>query len=585
MLDAENRSPLSSDRPISILLSGGVALPAKFIQFWSSSTLCDARIRVESRTFEAHRMVLAATSDYFEALIVNERFADSSGTFELPEMDADAFAAVLAFMYHGKCEVTNARLLVEVLQAAMRLQVVPLAAAAATAMKRRLAPNTALVIWQHAEQNNLGGLADAAILAAARGFEEVAASDEWLRAPVGLVLKLLGAERLSVSSESRVFEAAARWLSGQTPSEETPADELAAAVFGCVRFPLLAREYVLERVLSEPMLQNGAAMRLVAAAGWASSDTSPPVAPRLTFDLALYAVGGLDRFTQCMRSVHRCNDLADGSWEPAPPMAVARSHPGVAILDAVDSATLYVLGGYDGTDALDSAERFDVSRGEWEQVAAMGTGRYACGAVVVDGMLYAVGGRSGDEVLSSVERFDPVSGTWEAVASMKSAREGLGVAALHGAIYVAGGFDGSAPMNSVERLDVSRLDGGEWELMPPIGANRMGCGVAALDGALYVVGGYSDSDSHDGRGPRLCSLNIVERYDEARGVWEALAPMTTSRIGCGLAAADGALYAVGGRSSGQVLDSVERYDVSAGTWQSLPSMGLVRSACGVAISH
>ena len=52
---------------------------------------------------------------------------------------------------------------------------------------------------------------------------------------------------------------------------------------------------------------------------------------------------------------------------------------------------------------------------------------------VLDGRLYAVGGHNGTERLNSVERYDPATDTWEAVAPMGTVRNALGVVVLDGA--------------------------------------------------------------------------------------------------------------------------------------------------------
>ena len=54
-----------------------------------------------------------------------------------------------------------------------------------------------------------------------------------------------------------------------------------------------------------------------------------------------------------------------------------------------------------------------------------------------------------------------------------------------GAVYVAGGHDGTAPLNTVERFDVGR---GVWEAVAPMGMSRMGCAAAALDALSGVSG-------------------------------------------------------------------------------------------------
>ena len=44
---------------------------------WRAGELCDFEVIVEGSSFTCHKLVLAASSDYFRALLPGERFADS----------------------------------------------------------------------------------------------------------------------------------------------------------------------------------------------------------------------------------------------------------------------------------------------------------------------------------------------------------------------------------------------------------------------------------------------------------------------------------------------------------------------------
>ena len=68
---------------------------------------------------------------------------------------------------------------------------------------------------------------------------------------------------------------------------------------------------------------------------------------------------------------------------------------------------------------------------------------------------------------------------------------------------------------------------------------------------LYAVGGWNDDDDR---------LSSVERYDEEKDEWEAVADMSTARFGAGACVLGGRLYAVGGCDDYNNLSSVERYD-------------------------
>ena len=71
---------------------------------------------------------------------------------------------------------------------------------------------------------------------------------------------------------------------------------------------------------------------------------------------------------------------------------------------------------------LDTVERFDPTRNNWEAAASTITKRSSFPATVLDGKLYAMGGYDGSSQLDTVERFDPTNNSWEAVASMSTKR-------------------------------------------------------------------------------------------------------------------------------------------------------------------
>ncbi|TFJ98342.1 Kelch-like ECH-associated protein 1 [Platysternon megacephalum] len=64
------------------------------------------------------------------------------------------------------------------------------------------------------------------------------------------------------------------------------------------------------------------------------------------------------------------------------------SAPGVCALNN----SIYAMGGYDGTDQLNSVERYDVETDSWALAAPMGHRRSALGVTVHQGKIYVLGG-------------------------------------------------------------------------------------------------------------------------------------------------------------------------------------------------
>ena len=67
----------------------------------------------------------------------------------------------------------------------------------------------------------------------------------------------------------------------------------------------------------------------------------------------------------------------------------------------------------------------------------------------------------------------------------------------------------------------------------------------------------------------------MERYDEEKDEWEAVADMSTARDGAGAchAVLGGRLYAVGGGDDGDnYISPVERYDEEKDEWETVADM-------------
>ena len=79
-----------------------------------------------------------------------------------------------------------------------------------------------------------------------------------------------------------------------------------------------------------------------------------------------------------------------------------------------------------------------------------------------------------------------------------------------------------------------------------------------VDGNAYVIGGgFND----------LTNTNIVEAYDIATDTWDtAKTPMPTPRVEVCTAVVNGKIYAIGGVSHHNSVESVEVYDPDSNEW-------------------
>ena len=127
-----------------------------------------------------------------------------------------------------------------------------------------------------------------------------------------------------------------------------------------------------------------------------------------------------------------------GRWRDAEAMSMLRSRVGVAVM----RNRLYAIGGYNGTDRLNTVEVFDAETKQWSKVASMNCKRRwatselvicegffmiwssnsAVGAVSVGDKLFVCGGFDGVSSLETVEQYDPDCDRWTMAANMKKHR-------------------------------------------------------------------------------------------------------------------------------------------------------------------
>ena len=104
----------------SIVLEGGEACSAEVVEKWRKGESCDLTVVVEERVFQLHKLVLERAG--VELGGESGGTADGEGRIVLREVEADAFAAALDWLYTGRCAVAKDDL-GSVLQVAVRLRI------------------------------------------------------------------------------------------------------------------------------------------------------------------------------------------------------------------------------------------------------------------------------------------------------------------------------------------------------------------------------------------------------------------------------------------------------------------------------
>lgn len=185
---------------------------------------------------------------------------------------------------------------------------------------------------------------------------------------------------------------------------------------------------------------------------------------------------------------------------------------------------LWVCGGQDAGIPTAKAYYFDFIRnlttGSWRQLPNMNTARFD--AAVVRGAgdkVYVIGGNNGSNRLNTVESFDLISQTWSILAPMNTERENLGIAFVDGKLFAIGGNTNSGITNTVEIYD-PLTNSWSFGAPLPVGLSHLGSCRSAYWQTIWVGGGM-EIDPLSGPMPS----NRAFSYSVPMNTWTVNAPL------------------------------------------------------------
>ncbi|CAG4909893.1 unnamed protein product [Colias eurytheme] len=550
--------------------------------FRRDGRFCDIELISGKTKIKAHRVVLAASCEYFDAMFNVGLEESQKGRVMLPSIPPSILPLIIDFIYTGEIaidKVTVQNLLI----AADMLQLRELVFGCGEFLKRELHPSNALGIFRFAETHNCKELAEEALAHAQAYWDKVATGDELLELPLQQLVTLLSSEQLKVDNEAQVLYPALKWLEHDPATRrrhcfevlshvrlplispqvldsaiKTVQDPSIAVALKTVRVDMKSGRGALVSLSAEPRAR---ARRVLVIVGGSCHDTAPH--PPLTTDNILFSALKFD--------------LHKREWEELAPMGIARIQPGVATL----GGRVYAVGGEQGSQILANGEVYDPQTDKWSDIAPMKEARCEFGLTAWNGNLYAFGGWVGSDMGSSVEVYDPVSDEWTLVGHMPEPRFGMGVVTFEGLIYVVGGC--THTWRHTQDLLCYHPASRKWQTLKPMRNARSQAAAVVLDNYLYVIGGNA---------PRRTVLATVERYSFDDDTWEEVGSLREARAGCAAGAAEGLLVVAGGDSeSGErafyrartTLASVELYAPADDAWRAGPPLPHSRAEAGAAL--
>lgn len=190
--------------------------------------------------------------------------------------------------------------------------------------------------------------------------------------------------------------------------------------------------------------------------------------------------------------------------------------------NALTDGSVLIVGGFDGTNLLDTAEVFDPATRRFRTVGALGEPRHGHRATLMpSGRVLVSGGSDGmTNATASVEVYDPGAETFSMLGRLKRPRIGHTASLLDdGTVLVAGGFandDTGRAQSSAEVFDPAT------GLSTPVGRMNMGRAMHSAtrmdDGRIAIIGGIGERKS----------ARTMEVYDPRRQRFTAPAKLGAS---------------------------------------------------------
>ena len=268
-------------------------------------------------------------------------------------------------------------------------------------------------------------------------------------------------------------------------------------------------------------------------------------------------------------------------------MAVARcSHGCIAYENR-----LFIIGGFERGECISACEVFDPTKNRVDLVEPLQNrrGRAAIVWFEKESSIYVIGGSDGQQDLNSIENLDMRSMTWKKT-KFDFDLGCINIAAASGGdfIYLIGLKGDTGKSNSCLRYEPAKVD---FKRLADLNNARS---QSALVSVSLVNENETDSASAKdyllifGGHDQIRCLSSCEIYDIEQDKWSLLPSMSETRRGCGAAVHKETLhvYIVGGTNGTQSLKSCECYDIRAKKWSKLPDMNMARNNVAIAfIGH
>ncbi|EDO30828.1 predicted protein [Nematostella vectensis] len=475
-----------------------------FKELRDDGELLDVTLHVQGEEIKAHRVVLAACSPYFRAMLTTGFAETFMSTIPLHECDPVGVQSIVEYFYSKRLTITKENI-EGLLSAASLFEIPSIVHECGEFIQGEIQIDNCLGIQSLAGQYSLSSLKSKVDDFVCWNFMKVACEDEYDMVPPDHLRDILSQDTLYVNGEEDVFEAVMAWFEYDQERVHKYPD-----IMSLVRFPVMDHKY-LEEIYSDEdimavptwnkIISDAVSNPLRRKAG--KSRQSPKVLyligelynePIQMFNLETYSCTTVSRMKQNAGTAV----VADGSlyMVVGGGLMVDRFNPRlndwVRVADGSKESEFAACGGVGRMYLVGGGRRakfLDLRTKEWTNLPLMSIRRNYHAITCVENKVFVTGGVTppGEQAIADAECFNTELNKWESIPPMNHVRFRHELASAGNHVYAIGGCDkvGSAH----KTVEVYDLKSCTWQLIGELNHPRRDFAVGVIQGMIFVFGG------------------------------------------------------------------------------------------------
>ncbi|CAG2177717.1 unnamed protein product, partial [Oppiella nova] len=246
-------------------IDNSVKVLEKIAGLYAERLLSDIVLEVNGKPYASHRLILCASSDVFQVMLMNPNWTESQEKTiilqEAPEC-AKVFPEFLKYLYTGIINI-NHQLVLPLVAMADKYNVRDLVTLCVQYMRRHMVSATRhnlLVRWlQYMLQCGHDGVTGACIEYVSANFEAVADTDDFAALETDILIHFLRKSELVVRDEYRLLQIVTKWLVAQEVKLRLVGDEffdsMVPLVMSFVRFPMMEPNQLAHLLINPLMIR------------------------------------------------------------------------------------------------------------------------------------------------------------------------------------------------------------------------------------------------------------------------------------------------------------------------------------------